>query len=262
MLRPAHKIAGLGWKKDRLDPRDKLVDVRRLGFAPATGIDLRPNCPPPYDQGQLGSCTANATGFCYQYARKKNGIDPDFTPSRLFIYYNERTLEGTVNQDAGAQIRDGLKVIATIGAPPEEDWPYVVDQFAAQPPQWLYDVAKMDRALTYAQVPQGIGAIRAVLASGLPVAFGFLVFPEFESAEVASSGMVPMPDTSEQPLGGHAVAIIGDDPDQQRVLVRNSWGEGWGIGGNFWMPYAYVAHPQLASDFWSIGTVEALPVNA
>ena len=46
----------------------------------STSSDLRPKAPPIYDQGQLGSCTANGIASLIQY------IQPNFTPSRLFIY--------------------------------------------------------------------------------------------------------------------------------------------------------------------------------
>lgn len=97
--------------------------------------------------------------------------------------------------------------------------------------------------------------MKACLASGYPFAFGFTVYENFESDAVAATGVVPMPGTSEQVLGGHAVLAVGYDDAQQRFIVRNSWGSAWGMGGYFTMPYAYLTNPDLASDFWKIQAV-------
>ena len=114
-------------------------------------VDLRANCPPVYDQGQLGSCTANAIAAAIEFDRKKQRLT-DFVPSRLFIYYNERVMEGTVSSDLGAQIRDGIKSVNKIGAPPETDWPYDIAKFAQKPPTKAYTDAKLDRAIQYQKV--------------------------------------------------------------------------------------------------------------
>jgi C1A family cysteine protease len=111
---------------------------------------------------------------------------------------------------------------------------------------------------SYQRVPRVLNQLKGCLASGLPFVFGFSVYDSFESQEVARTGVVPMPDTAtEQLLGGHAVLAVGYDDADQRFVVRNSWGEGWGDGGYFTMPYAYLTERSLASDFWAIVQVEA-----
>ncbi len=92
-----------------------------------------PQCPPVYNQGQLGSCTANAIAGAIQFDRMKQKLAPDFTPSRLFIYYNERVIEHSVASDSGAQIRDGIKSVARQGDCPETEWPYVIAKFKTKP---------------------------------------------------------------------------------------------------------------------------------
>src|SRR5271165_1571544 len=112
------KVGSYGWIPDIPDARDRVLLLpKRAGALPPT-VDLRAGCPPVYDQGQLGSCTANAIAGAVEFDRKKQNL-PDFVPSRLFIYYNERAMEGTISSDSGAQIRDGIKSVAKIGAPPE-----------------------------------------------------------------------------------------------------------------------------------------------
>src|SRR5437016_11006671 len=120
-----------GWVPDLPDQRDQLYSapVATLQTLPPQ-MDLQPQCPPVYDQGQLGSCTANAIGAAIQFDRMKQNLSPNFVPSRLFIYYNERVMEGTVSTDSGAQIRDGIKSVAKQGACPEPDWPYDIAKFA------------------------------------------------------------------------------------------------------------------------------------
>src|SRR5437763_15228736 len=139
-----------------------LCTARRLcGFRRACppSVDLRAECPPVYDQGQLGSCTANGIGGAIEFDQRKQGTR-EFSPSRLFIYYNERVIEGTVSQDAGAQIRDGIKTVAKLGAPPETDWPYDISKFTQRPPTQAYSDAKQDLVAAYARVVQDITQMR------------------------------------------------------------------------------------------------------
>lgn len=166
-------------------------------------------------------------------------------------------MEGTVPQDAGAQVRDGIKSVATLGAPPETDWSYDIAKFAQKPPPKAYADAKQDLVLTYARVNQDPAQMQGCLADGYPFVFGFTVYESFESQAVAATGVVPMPAAQEKTLGGHAVLAVGYDDSQQRFIVRNSWGTGWGMDGYFTMPYAYLTSRNLASDFWTITMVKA-----
>jgi C1A family cysteine protease len=245
-------IARYGWRRDSPDYRDHLYAAPPSVMAslPAS-VDLRPQCPPVYDQGQLGSCTGNAIAGAVEFERMRQNLTV-FTPSRLFIYYGERVIEGTVGSDSGAEIRDGIKVVATAGAPPETDWPYDVSRFAEQPSAQAYADAKDDVATQYQRVTQSLVQMKGCLASGLPFVFGFTVYESFESAEVASTGQAPMPGPIESVVGGHAVVAVGYYDSVQRFLCRNSWGLGWGMAGYFTLPYAYLASADLASDLWVI----------
>ena len=203
--------------------------------------------PAGYDQGQLGSCTANAIAAAIEFDQKKR-----FVPSRLFIYYNERVMEGTVDSDAGAQIRDGIKSVATRGAPPEKDWPYVIAKFRDNPPASAYRDAKADMVTLYQRLIQDLNTMKGCLASGFPFVFGFTVYASFEGPKVARTGIVPMPAADEKMVGGHAVMAVGYDDASRHFLVRNSWGPSWGLKGYFKMPYAYLTNRRLASDLWTI----------
>ena len=249
------RIQRFGWTPDIPDARDFLYSAPQavLTSLPPK-VDLRPKCPPVYDQGQLGSCTANSIGAAFEFDQLKQG-QTDFMPSRLFIYYNERDIEGTVGSDSGAQIRDGMKVVSALGVCTETTWPYNIAKFKTKPPAKAYKEALSHQALIYRRVV-GLRQMQGCLAQGYPFVFGFTVYESFESSQVAKSGKVPMPAPGEATLGGHAVLAVGYDDTQQRFIVRNSWGPNWGMKGYFTLPYGYVTNPQLASDFWAIYTVE------
>ncbi len=253
MSRP---IAGYGWIPDLPDHRDYLYAAppEVLGALPPK-MDLRAQCPPVYDQGALGSCTANAIGGALQFDQRKQR-EQDFVPSRLFIYYCEREVENTIDSDSGAMLRDGIKCVNRDGAPPETAWPYEIGKFRDKPSQQAYDDAKLHQILAYQRIPRTLEQMKGCLATGFPFVFGFRVYESFESQEVAHTGEAPMPASTEQALGGHAVLAVGYDDAAQRFLVRNSWGEGWGAAGYFTLPYAYLINRGLASDFWSVRSVE------
>jgi len=254
-----------GWIPDLPDQRDRRFRPSMqpvLITVPPPHIDLRPACPPVYDQGQLGSCTGNAIAGAIQFERWKQGL-AQWTPSRLFIYYNERVIEGTVSSDAGASIRDGIKSVNTQGdcpedqgdAPPGANWPYDVSQFATAPPPPCYTNATHYTVYEYLSVAQDLADMRACLAAGYPFVFGFTVYQSFESPAVAETGVVPMPGVFESAVGGHAVMAVGYDDPTSVFIVRNSWGAAWGQAGYFTIPYGYLTDPDLASDFWTIRLV-------
>ena len=249
------KIAHYGWIPDLPDQRDHLFAAQ-----PATltnlppSVDLRPDCPDVYDQGQLGSCTANAIGGAVEFDRIKQKLS-DFVPSRLFIYYNERVIEGTVSIDSGAMIRDGIKSVASDGVCPEPEWPYDIAKFAKRPSAKCYKDARLDRAVSYQSLIQDLNQMKGCLASGYPFIFGFTVYESFETEAVRKTGHAPMPGWGERPVGGHAVMAVGYNESRQWFLARNSWGAAWGIKGYFTLPYAYFVQPGLASDFWTVRLV-------
>lgn len=250
------RIRHFGWIPDLPDHRDLL-------FAAPSPIqkdfpskaDLTPQCPPVYDQGDLGSCTANAIAAAIEFDLLKQKLT-DFTPSRLFIYYNERVIESTVASDSGAQIRDGIKSVASLGVCSESEWPYDIAKFAEKPGDGCFTDAVKHKVVLYQRLIQDLNTMKGCIASGYPFVFGFTVYEAFESAQVASSGVVPMPKARERALGGHAVMAVGYDDDTEQFIVRNSWGSSWALKGYFKMPYAYVSNHRLSSDFWTVRTVQ------
>jgi len=258
---PIKKVAALnksksknhyyGWAPDVPDQRDYLLSaVLRVPAKLPPKVDLRPLCSKIEDQGQLGSCTANALAGALEFLERKDKVSfEDF--SRLFIYYDERAVEHTIQSDSGAMIRDGIKTLAKQGVCSEKKWPYIISKFRVKPTPACYKDAAKHKITSYRRITT-LDEMRACLAEGFPFVFGFTVYESFESQAVAKTGVVNMPKKDEQAMGGHAVVAVGYDDAKKIFIVRNSWGEDWGMKGYFTMPYKYVADRNLSDDFWTI----------
>lgn len=247
---------GFGWVPDLPDQRDLLYSAPMMVMKKLPSkIDLRRRCPPVYNQGHLGSCTANALGAAFQFGRRRQKLK-NFPPSRLFIYYNERVIINTINSDSGAYIRDGIKSLNNKGVCPETQWKYIIEKFTEKPPKKCYTDALKCTIKSYQRLSNTIlSQLQGCLAEGYPFVFGFTVYQSFNTEEVARTGIMPMPKRKEKVLGGHAVMAVGYDDSRQAVIVRNSWGKEWGDKGHFYMPYAYISNSNLCDDFWTIRIV-------
>ena len=240
-----------GWHPSLPDIRHVPADVEGLPIL--SEVDPRDEMQAPYNQGELGSCTANAVAGAIEYDAILNG-DSFGPPSRLFIYYGERALEGTLGQgDTGAQGHDGFKVARRTGVPPETDWPYNIAAFETRPSMKAFEDARSHRIPEYRHPSQSETEIKRVLSNKQTVAFGFSVYESFESPQVAQTGIMPIPQRGEEIVGGHEVLAVGylrSEPNY--VLVRNSWGTEWGLGGYFLFPWELFLSPGYASDFRTI----------
>jgi C1A family cysteine protease len=251
-------VAWYGRIPDKPDKRDFKYEPPSLLATLPPRVDLRRLCPPPFDQGYLGSCTANAIAAALMVDLRKQRRKVTKL-SRLFLYYHERVIEGTVSSDSGAQIRDGMKAAAKIGVCTEAHWPYSPRHFRREPRAKAYMDATDCRIETYRRLLPGLRAMKACLSSGYPFVFGFTVYEGFESAAVAHSGKVELPGRGERQVGGHAVLAIGYDDTRQRFRCLNSWGANWGDRGYFTIPYEYLTDSHLAGDFWTATTIAPKP---
>ncbi len=251
------------WKPDLPDFRDRLYKLPEK-MAPDSHpamVDLRPECSPVVNQGQIGSCTGNAIAGAIEFLEiqeeKLKGPDyfgPEFQPvSRMFIYWNERAMEGDPHQDNGAQIRDGITSVQTWGVCREFDWAYDPTKLFMCPRPTAYAQATRHKNIQAIRLDnRDTTQLKDCIAAGYPFVFGFAVYSSFESREVAQTGVVPFPTMADQFLGGHAVLCVGYDDSQGVFICRNSWGAWWGDRGYFYMPYAYLVNANLADDFWTI----------
>jgi C1A family cysteine protease len=237
-----------GWQPDIPDERDFLYGAILPVIRMPRKVDLGSACSSVEDQGALGSCTAQALAGNLEFL--DNQIDDCYTDvSRLFIYYNERALQDTVDSDSGASLRIGIKTLKNDGACAEALWPYVIGRYDRKPDQKCYVEAKGHRIVSYHRI-RTLSEMLACLAEGYPFVFGFTVYESFDTDRVARTGVVNMPKKDERTLGGHAVMATGYDIGKRRFLVRNSWGVNWGKKGYFTMPFKYLE--TLAADFWTI----------
>jgi C1A family cysteine protease len=241
-----------GWRRDIPDVRDwrySLVHRPKAIVLPEK-VDLRSSFPPCWDQGELGSCTANATVAALEFNRIRRNL-PFHMLSRLFLYYNSRAIEDSVSSDSGAQLRDVVSSAASQGICAEVLWPYDINKFAAKPPAETYAVAPTWKISEYSRLAT-LDDMLTCLASGHPFVLGFTVYESFESDQVAQTGQLPMPGANEAVVGGHAVCAVGYDQTTRKFQIRNSWSSDWGLNGYFMMPFDYATNPDLASDFWTI----------
>ncbi|VVC01043.1 Papain family cysteine protease [uncultured archaeon] len=269
-----------GWLPDLPDARDytkETAEIKSLLKKPSsvpTKVDLRAYCTPIYNQGNIGSCTANAAAGMVEYYRKK-AYGKDGSVSRLFIYKATRDLM-QAKGDSGAYIRTAMGALALIGAPPEKYWQYDELGLDAAPPAFCYSFAQNYQAIVYFRADEkSVGMpsktkdevlcqIKETLAQGIPLMFGFRVY---DSIKAAKDGKIPFPERGEAVLGGHAVLAVGYDDDLKigkctgAFIIRNSWGEEWGDKGYGYLPYEYVLGG-LAEDWWALVKADWIGVEA
>lgn len=245
---------GLGWRKDRLDHRDSIF---RLQVPTHTVIDetvdynlasLPAMQFPIYNQGQTGSCVANATARNVEYLLRSQGVF-DFHPSRMFIYWCARAAIGEQNLDNGCEIRDAFNTITAFGVPQESAWNFNKAILKKKPTQLAFKLAADHKALTRQSVPQKLSHLLHVLSHRLPIVFGASVFDSWN--DPGETGRIPLPMPGEKPSGGHATLITGWHAKTKSFMFVNSWGMEWGERGYGYLPADYVLNPDLCSDFWS-----------
>lgn len=253
-------MKGLGWRKEHADPRDfthgdiSRVSHRVTATKELPEVDFFSWLPPIKDQGELGSCVANSIAGAYEF----DGIKTTGTytsVSRLYLYKAARRLGGFTG-DSGAYIRDGMRALVRLGAPPESLWPYKVETFDVQPDFVATGYAQNFAALRYVRL-KNLTEIKAYIRAGFPVVFGFTVFPSID--RVKEDGWVPRPQPGDRPVGGHAVYTCAysnvrqsrywDDPAGAIGFI-NSWGD-WGDKGKGWLPYEYFQQG-FCDDYWAL----------
>jgi C1A family cysteine protease len=263
---PPVRKAKYGWNPDLPDRRDRKYSapLRVITRLPVKA-DLRPWMPPPYRQGEVGSCVPCAVAAVCEYVRNRHVPGAmEFTPSRLFMYYNAREFENSIGADDGCQIRDVIRSLAVYGVCPEkpcegygahEVWDYDTARWDVRPPEACYVAAARRTVTAAAKLVPTLAQIQGCLADGNPVVFGFSVYESFESEETKMSGRAGVPGINERCYGGHAAVLVGYDDDDRYFTFRNSWGEEWGDKGYGYLPYEFVTDPDCCGDYWMIKSV-------
>jgi C1A family cysteine protease len=244
----------LGWKRDKLDERDyKYSAVMPAVITLPPSVNLVKEMPEIWDQGNLGSCVFHGVPAAIWHCRYKQNDKP-VMPSRLFSYYNTRVDEGSVYEDAGAEIRDAVKNIARLGICPENEWPYIIERFADEPDAKCYKDALKFQILEYRRINLNLTEMKTCLAEGYPFVFGVMVYSNFPMD--TTTGTVKMPGKYDYAEGGHCLLAVGYNDKTKRFTFRNSWGEAWGKKGYGTIPYKYLTDPELSADFWTIRACE------
>jgi len=234
-----------------------------LSFAAPGGdlprmVDLRGHCTPVEDQGQTNSCVANAIVGALELHQRKAGL-PLTDLSRLFLYYNARSLAKAEEQDCGSFIHHGMAAVLAFGCCEERMWPFEKAMVTARPTDACFQNAGKYEAVQFARTRGGQNAL-GVLAQGLPIAFG-IVLPNECYQAAAQSAIIPDPQTLPQqsPPSGHAMLIVGYDLAEKLYIVRNSWGAGYGKDGYIFIPFEVMERHAHPDQFWTIGAIEQSP---
>ena len=209
-------------------------------------MDLRNKFPEVYDQGKIGSCTANALCSIYEYDTY------NFKGSRLFLYYNERLLLNETDIDNGAYLSDGIFTLKTFGLCEEKDWPYIIENLFKRPTDDIYQKAKSNFVIEAFSIANDVKTIKYWLNKNEPIALGIAVYSNFMNFSAAKSGDIGLPSANDRFIGGHAIVLCGYDDDTQKFILRNSWGSYWGNNGYFYLPYNYITNDYLCGDLWVI----------
>jgi len=242
----------IGWIPDKVDPRDfKYSALLKAPGIFKDEVDLRSVSPAIYSQGATNSCVGNAVGASIDFYYTKLGY-PHSDPSRLFIYFNGRDLDGTPYEDIGCTIRNSIKGVVKLGVCSEESWPYIISNVIMRPYQTCYDEAISNKVSSYYRMDYVIDDFKQCLSEGFPFTIGVRVFENFPMS--TETGIIPMP--SGKILGGHAMLVVGYISSIKMFIVRNSWGPLWGENGYGFIPFEYVLNNGWAGDFWTIRSLK------
>jgi C1A family cysteine protease len=245
---PNRKFGAL---RDVHDVRDRMYrPARRLAPVPQH-VDLRQWGGPIKDQGDEGSCTGHAFSSAREWmARRYERTSPILSPQCLYV--EELLADGSFPKDEGAMPRTGCQVLTARGCCEASLYPYVSGKFTAPTPEQSQNALKYKTGAYHR-----IGTLPDFLSclaepTPWPVLVGFVVYESFMTEQVADTGIMAIPDPDEQQQGGHEVLCLGYNLPNHMALIQNSWGDGWGQKGYFWMPFEVIASPN--TDLWMVHT--------
>lgn len=237
-------------KKDRIDHRDMIYSFKK-DVPLKQYVDLRPYASAIEDQLHLGSCVGQAVVGAYELMIRKLYIDQFIDLSRLFVYYNARALDNSVDEDVGSYTRDGVKALHKWGVCSENIWPYLIDRFAESPSIAAYEDALTRTISNYYRLITVDDMLQA-LNQEYPVVTSMNVYNTFYDLSIPGESLLKMPTEFDDIVGGHAVVFVGYDLNNKTFIVRNSFGESWGLNGYFFVPFEYVKNDFMDSWIFDI----------
>jgi C1A family cysteine protease len=267
---PPFAVPSLGWVRDLPDLRDFSAGHERIkalqsGSArPRSGRSTRPATvnleeyfPSAEQPSALAGCTAQSCTALVEYFERR-ACGRAFVGSPLFLYTMTcRMLQWTGN--AGTPLRATLKVLKRFGLPPAAYWPATPEHLGAEPSGFLFAFAKEFADLLYVRLDspqtegrQVLAMVKAFIAAGFPIAFGFSVFDS-----LSTDPGVPYPSCFDTLCGGQTAVVAGYSDairvrsERGALRIRTTWGGAWGEAGYGWLPYRFVTD-RLAVDFWSL----------
>lgn len=253
-------------KNDLPDKRD-IIYIPERHLELDTYVDFRNNklYPPVYDQLQLNSSIANALAFMFEYDEIEQ-YTKAWSPSRLFLYYQEREYENTQPVDIGTSIRNGIKSLLKYGVCSENMWTYDINKYNIKPPSKCYENEHKTIKTKYFRIQQNIRDLKIVISNlKRPIIFSFIVNESFLTGDIKTTGIFKISDketiNKEKILGSHTAVIVGYDDDKKSFIVRNSFGNNWGENGHFYLPYSVIFDNQITFNFWMLDKIKSIPSN-
>lgn len=246
------------------DDRDHVASLPKVGDL-QQHVDLLPDVEEVENQYQSGSCTANAAASALEIAYKRAGQSKDF--SRLYNYWYSRLLGG-LSGDTGAYPRDVCKALNKYGICLESTWEFDLEKnLNVEPSQDAQTEAKLYPVHEYSRLIADdiVTNIKQSVAAGIPVMTSIKVNKQFSylNGDWKKHDWNPAVDF----IGAHQVLIMGYNDESQRFLALNSWGNRWGDGGFFGIPYSrmgkdYADQSTSAYEYWILSKIAVPYKNA
>lgn len=188
------------------------------------------------DQGPRGTCLAFAASAVHEQARLRRRGEPRPELGEELLYWRCKQLDG--NREDGTSVDSAHGALKQPGQSAAELWPYDGNRDSRAsvyaPPEAALDTSVLRRA-TLSEITASAENIRSQLQGGRPVLLAIRLWHQFFGDH---RGVLNAPSPQQLIPGGHAVVAVGFDEDAGWFLIRNSWGNSWGLVGHAQLPEA------------------------
>ena len=250
-------VGGFGWRPEL----PKLKDFK-FRASPMMATPLPPQSPDRralghnadvINQGDIGSCVGCSSTYGVGFLRRTDKDKLSTNYSALQLYYDARIRDGQQWEtvDAGAYIRDAMDSLRETGVAPAKRWPYVEKKFSKKPPANVYREAARWKLGSHWRC-NTVDEMMKAIAAGCALVGGLAWYASMSTPEVDHTGILPIPKAGDSLEGGHALYFDMYDQPSRMFRFQNSWGESWGDRGYGYVPFQFLANPELADDFWAM----------